>query len=55
MKSGAEGIQMSQKSSKTAAELESILIREGAQIADECEVRLAEITSRLRKQFDLAE
>ena len=75
---------MSQKSSKTAAELESmimaemrehiecesaavavigptsvdpwntVLIREGAQIADECEARLAEITSRLRTQFDLA-
>ena len=75
---------MSQKSAKTAAELESmivaelrehpecesaavsvigptsvdawdtVLIREGAQINDECETRLAEITSRLRQEFDLA-
>jgi hypothetical protein len=82
MKNESEGA--SQKSAKTAAELESmimaelreypecesaavavigatsvdpwdaVLIREGTQIADECEARLAEITSRLRQEFDLA-
>jgi hypothetical protein len=75
---------MSQKSAKSAAELESmimaelrehpecesagvviirptgvawdaVLLREGAQINDACEARLAEITSRLRQEFDLAE
>jgi hypothetical protein len=76
---------MSQKSAKSAAELESmimaelrehpecesaavavirptgvvawdtVLIREGQQINDECEARLAEITSRLRQEFDLSE
>jgi hypothetical protein len=75
---------MSQKSAKTAAELESmimaelrehpecdsaavavigptsvdpwdtVLVREVAPITDECEARLAEITSRLRNEFDLA-
>jgi hypothetical protein len=83
MKNESEGA--SQKSAKTAAELESmimaelreypecesaavavsgptsvdpwdaVLIREGTQIADECEARLAEITSRLRQEFDLAQ
>jgi hypothetical protein len=74
---------MSQKSAKSAAELESmimaelrehpecesagvvvsskdigwdaVLVREGAQLNDECEARLAEITNRLRQEFDLAE
>ena len=75
---------MSQKSAKTAAELESMitaelrehpecesagvavirrtgvawdaaLIRQGAQLNDECEAKLAEITSRLRQEFDLSE
>jgi hypothetical protein len=75
---------MSQKSAKSAAELESmimaelrenpecesagvavirpsgvawdaVLIREGPQISDPCEARLAEITSRLRQKFDLSE
>jgi hypothetical protein len=75
---------MSQKSAKSAAELESmimaelhehpecesagvavirpsgvawdaVLIREGPQISDPCESRLAEITSRLRQEFDLSE
>ena len=85
MKNESEGIQTSEKSAKTAAELESmimaelreypecesaavavigptsvdpwdtVLIREGAQIADECEARLAEITNRLRQEFDLAQ
>jgi hypothetical protein len=85
MKKESEGVQTSQKSAKTAAELESmimaelreypecesaavavigptsvdkwdsVLIREVRQIADECEARLAEITSRLRQQFDLAQ
>jgi hypothetical protein len=83
MKNESEGA--SQKSAKTAAELESmimaelreypecesaavavsgptsvdpwdaVLIREETQIADECEARLAEITSRLRQEFDLAQ
>ena len=34
---------------------DTVLFREGAQIADECEARLAEITSRLRQEFDLAQ
>ena len=34
---------------------DTVLIREGVQIADECEARLAEITSRLRQEFDLAQ
>jgi hypothetical protein len=85
MKNESEGVQTSQKSAKTAAELESmimaelrehpecesaavavigptsvdpwdtVLIREGAPIADECETRLAEITSRLRQEFDLVQ
>jgi hypothetical protein len=85
MKKESEGVQTSQKSAKTAAELESmimaelrespecesaavavigptsvdtwdsVLIREARPIADECEARLAEITSRLRQQFDLAQ
>jgi hypothetical protein len=85
MKNESEGIQTSEKSAKTAAELESmimaemheypecesaavavigptsvdpwdtVLIREGAQIAAECKARLAEITTRLRQQFDLAQ
>ena len=85
MKNESEGVQTSEKSAKTAAELESmimaelreypecesaavavigptsvdswdtVLIREGAQIADECEGRLAKITSRLRQEFDLAQ
>jgi hypothetical protein len=75
---------MSQKSTKSAAELESmimaelrehpecesagvaiikptgvawdaVLIREGPQINVECEAKLAEITSRLRQEFDLAD
>ena len=74
---------MSQKSAKSAAELESmlmaelrehpecesagaavtrssvawdaVLIREGPQIHDACEARLAEIIGRLRQEFDLAE
>jgi hypothetical protein len=75
---------MSQKSTKSAAELESmimaelrehpecdsagvevtrptgvawgaVLIREVPQINDACEARLAEITSRLRQEFDLSE
>ena len=75
---------MSQKSVKTAAELESmitaelrehpecesagvevirpagvawdtVLIREGPQINDDCEAKLAEITNRLRQEFDLSE
>jgi hypothetical protein len=76
---------MSQKPTKTSAELESmimaelrkypecesaavavigptsievwnaVLIREAPQINDECEARLAEITNRLRQEFDLAQ
>jgi hypothetical protein len=73
---------MSQKSAKSAAELESmimaelrehpecagvevirptsaawdaVLIREGPQINVDCEAKLAEITSRLRQEFDLSE
>jgi hypothetical protein len=74
---------MSQKSAKSAAELESmimaelrehpdcesagvevrptgvawdaVLIREAPQTNDACEARLAEITSRLRQEFDLSE
>ena len=74
---------MSQKSAKSAAELESmimaelrehpecdsvgvvvsskgvgwdaVLVRDKAQINDECEARLAEIISRLREEFDLSE
>jgi hypothetical protein len=76
---------MAQKPTKSAAELESmimaelreypecesaavavigptsieawnaVLVREGPQIIDECEARLAEITKRLREEFDLAE
>jgi len=75
---------MSQKSEKSASELESmimaelrehpecdsagvviirpagvawdaVLVREVPQINDACEARLAEITSRLRQQFDLSE
>jgi hypothetical protein len=75
---------MSQKSVKSAAELESmimaelrehpecesagvevirptgvawdaVLIREGPQINDDCEAKLAEITNRLRQEFDLSE
>jgi hypothetical protein len=75
---------MSQKSVKTAAELESIitaelrehpecesaglevikptgvewnaaLVGDGAQLNVECKERLAEITTRLRQEFDLAE
>jgi hypothetical protein len=74
---------MSQKSVKSAAELESmimaelrehpecesaavvvnstdigwyaVLVRAGAQLNDECEARLAEITDRLRQEFDLNE
>jgi len=75
---------MSQKSAKSAAELESmitaelrehpecesagvavirptgvawdaVLIRDGPQINVECEAKLAEITSRLRQEFDLSE
>jgi hypothetical protein len=75
---------MSQKSVKTAAELESmitaelrehpecesagveiirptgvawdaVLIRESPQINDDCAAKLAEITSRLRQEFDLTE
>jgi hypothetical protein len=74
---------MSQKSAKSAAELESmimaelrehpecdsagvvvslkgvgwdaVLVRDKAQINDDCEARLAEITGRLRQEFDLAE
>ena len=76
---------MSQKSVKTAAELESmitaelrehpecesagvkvirptggvawdaVLIREGPQINDDCETKLADITSRLRQEFIWAE
>ena len=33
---------------------DTVLMRQG-QIADECEARLAEITSRLRQEFDLAQ
>jgi hypothetical protein len=33
----------------------AVLIREGPQIHDACEVRLAEIIGRLRHEFDLAE
>jgi hypothetical protein len=84
MKNESEGVQTSQKSAKTAAELESMImaelrehpecesaavavigptsvdpgdtvLREGAPIADECETRLAEITSRLRQEFDLVQ
>ena len=75
---------MSQKSAKSAAELESMitaelrehpeceragveviratgvawdaaLIRDGSQLNDECEAKLAEITIRLRQEFDLSE
>ena len=75
---------MSQKSVKTAAELESmitaelrehpecesagvevirrtgdawdaVLVRDGPQPTVECKERLAEITTRLRQEFDLAE
>jgi hypothetical protein len=75
---------MSQKSAKTAAELESmimaelreqpkcdsagvaiirptglawdaVLVREGAQLNDPCETKLAEIVGRLRQEFDLSE
>jgi hypothetical protein len=74
---------MSQKSAKSAAELESmikaelrehpecesagavvsskdigwdaVLVREGAQLNDECDARLAEIIERLRQEFDLSE
>jgi hypothetical protein len=76
---------MAQKSAKSAAELESmimaelrehpecdsaavavigptsietwnaVLVRETPQMNDECEARLAEITRRLREEFDLAE
>ena len=34
---------------------DAVLVREGAQLNDECEARLAEITNRLRQEFDLAE
>jgi hypothetical protein len=74
---------MSQKSAKSAAELESmimaelrehpecesaavvvnskdvgwdaVLVREGAQLNDECQARLAEIIDRLGHEFDLSE
>jgi hypothetical protein len=75
---------MSEKSGKSAAELESmimaelrehpecesaavtiirptglawdaVLVREGAQLSDPCETKLAEIVSRLRQEFDLSE
>jgi hypothetical protein len=75
---------MSQKSAKSVAELESmimaelrehpecesvgvvvirptglawdaVLVREGAQLNDPCETKLAEIVGRLRQEFDLSE
>jgi len=75
---------MSQRSAKSAAELESmimaelrehpecesagvevirptgvawdaVLIRESPQLNDDCEAKLAQITRRLRQQFDLSE
>ena len=34
---------------------DAVLIRDGTQLNDECEAKLAEITSRLRQEFDLSE
>jgi hypothetical protein len=34
---------------------DAALIRDGPQLNDECEAKLAEITSRLRQEFDLSE
>ena len=38
-----------------AANWDAVLIREVSQTNDACQVKLAEITSRLRKKFDLSE
>jgi hypothetical protein len=39
----------------TGVAWDAVLIRSGPQLNDECEAKLAEITSRLRQEFDLAE
>ncbi len=39
----------------TGVTWDAVLIRSGPQLNDECEAKLAEITSRLRQEFDLAE
>ena len=39
----------------TGVAWDAVLIRSSPQLNDECEARLAEITSRLRQEFDLAE
>jgi hypothetical protein len=38
----------------TGVAWDAVLIRDGPQINVECEARLAEITSRLRQEFDLS-
>ena len=38
-----------------AASWDAVLIREVSQINDACQTKLAEITSRLREEFDLSE
>ena len=39
----------------TGVAWDAVLIRSSPQLNDECEAKLAEITSRLRGEFDLAE
>ena len=39
----------------TGVAWDAVLIREGPQINDDCEAKLAEITNRLRQEFDLSE
>ena len=39
----------------TGGAWDAVLIRPGPQLNDECAAKLAEITSRLRQEFDLAE
>ena len=39
----------------TGVAWDAVLIRSSPQLNDECEAKLAEITSRLRQEFDLAE
>jgi hypothetical protein len=39
----------------TGVAWDAVLIRSSPQLNDECEAKLAEITSRLRREFDLAE
>ena len=39
----------------TGVAWDAALIRDGSQLNDECEAKLAEITIRLRQEFDLSE